>query len=149
MLARDPDDGETMRMRVIALYKTGRIEQSAAAIPALLKADDTWWTRANVATVLFASGDEAEAIQSARKALVQMPQAERTDPVYGSVALVLVAAESRAGRLDRAQAALKDFHAAVPKVRSRAEIKAWLPPHAMFPDMPALWDALRRVGLGA
>jgi tetratricopeptide (TPR) repeat protein len=53
VLARDPDDGETMRLRVIALFKLGRIEQSAAAIPALLKANDTRWTQANVATVLF------------------------------------------------------------------------------------------------
>ncbi len=149
VLARDPDDGETMRLRVIALFKLGRIEQSAAAIPALLNANDTWWTQANVATVRFASGDDAEAIQSARKALVQMSQAERADPLYGIVALVLVAAESRAGRLDRAQAALKDFHAAVPKARGRAEIEAWRPPHAMLPDMPAFWDALRRAGVGA
>ena len=66
-----------------------------------------------------------------------------------NLALVLVAAESRAGRLDRARAALKDFHAVVPQARTVAAIKAWRLPHAMLPDTPAFWEALRRAGVGA
>lgn len=122
VLAREPDDGETLRLRLIALFKLGRIQQAAAAVQGLLKTSDNWWTQANVATVLFAAGDDAATIQMARKARVQMSQTERVDPTYGVVAWVLVAAESRAGRLDRAQAALIDFHAAVPTARNRAGV---------------------------
>ena len=137
-----------MRLPLIALFKLGRIEQAAAAFQGLLKTSDNWWTQANVATVLFAVGDDAAAIHMARKALVQMSQTEGVDPASGVVALVLAAAESRVGRLDRAHAALIDFHAAVPTARNRAGIEAWRPSHAMLPDTPAFWEALHRAGVG-
>ncbi len=149
VLARTPDDGEMLRQRVIALFKLGQIEQAVATVPAMLEANDVWWTQANAATVHYAAGDDAASILSARKALVQMSTNERADPMYGVVALVLVAAEVRAGRLDRAQAALKDFHVAVPEAQTISKMKAWRPPHAMLPDTPAFWDALRRAGVDA
>lgn len=149
VLARHPERAETLRVRVKALFKLGEIEQAAAAVPAMLKAADHSGTQTDAAAVYFARGDDAEAARLARKALVLMAPDERADPVYGVVGLVLAAAESRAGRLDRAQAALKDFQALVPQAQTVAAIKAWRLPHAMLPDTPAFWDALRRAGVGA
>ena len=149
VLARDPERADTLRVRVKALFKLGQIEQALAAVPAMLKAADHSGTQTDAAAVFFASGDDATAARLARKSLVHLPRDERADPVYGVVSLVLVAAESRAGRLDRARAALKDFHAAVPHARTVTDIKAWRLPHAMLPETPAFWEALRQAGVGA
>ncbi|MCY7412293.1 MAG: tetratricopeptide repeat protein [Salinibacterium sp.] len=149
LLARTPDDPELLRQRVIALYKLGQIEQALATVPAMLAANDAWWVQANAATVLYAAGDDAASILSARKALLQMSASERADPMYGVVALVLVAAEVRTGRLDRARTALKDFQDAVPKAQSISAIKAWRPPYAMLPDTAAFWQALTQAGLNS
>lgn len=148
VLARDPERAETLRVRVKALFKLGQIEQAAAAVPAMLKAADHSGTQTDAAAVWFAMGDDAAAARLARKSLVHLARDERADPVYGVVALVLVAAESRAGRLDHARAALKDFHAAVPQARTVAAIKAWRLPHAMLPDTPVFWAALQQAGVG-
>jgi tetratricopeptide (TPR) repeat protein/TolB-like protein len=148
VLARDPERAEALRVRVKALFKLGRIDQAAAAVPALLEAMDHSGTQTDAAAVHFAKGDDAAATLLARKALVRMARDERADPHYGVVALVLVAAESRAGRLDRARAALEDFHALVPQAQTVDTIKAWRLPHAMLPDTPAFWQALRRAGVG-
>ncbi|MDO9092362.1 MAG: hypothetical protein Q7U99_07010 [Rubrivivax sp.] len=149
VLARDPERADTLRVRVKALFKLGLIEQAAALVPAMLKAADHAGTQTDAAAVFFAKGDDAAAALLARKSLVHLPRDERADPVYGVVALVLVAAESRAGRLDRARAALNDFNDVVPQARTVAAIKAWRLPHAMLPETPAFWEALRQAGVGA
>lgn len=149
VLAREPDRHGATANRVVALFKLGQSEQALAAVPAMLQAGDHKGTQAIAAAVHFASGDDAAAARLARKSLVQLTPGERADALYGVVALVLVAAESRAGRPDRAQAALKDFHAVVPQARTIAQIKAWRLPHAVLPDSDAFWQALQRAGLAA
>ena len=147
VLAREPDRSEATASRVVALFKLGQHEQALAAIPAMLQAADHKGTQAIAAAVHFANGDDAEASRLARMALVQSTAAERADALTGVVALVLVAAEWRARHPDRAKAALRNFHAAVPHARTIAQIKAWRLPHAVLPDSDAFWQALQQAGL--
>jgi tetratricopeptide (TPR) repeat protein len=148
LLAKEPDDAAVLTDRVIVLRSMGQVAQALALVPAMLKALDNEATGSVAAAVHFAHGDDAEAARLARNALVRMTRAQRAVSEPGSVALVLVAAESRAGHLERARAAFKDFQDVVPKAQTVGQIKAWLQPSWMAPGGDAFWDALKRAGAG-
>ena len=78
------------------------------------------------AAVHFAARADASAVRLARKSISQMARGDAADPLAVAVVLTLAASEARAGHLDRAEAALKDFYAAVPHARTIAQINGWL-----------------------
>jgi len=61
--------------------------------------------------------------------------------------LTLVAAEARQGHLPRAKAAMADFNAAVPDVRTISAIRRWMHPGADLAAYEPLFDGLRLAGV--
>jgi tetratricopeptide (TPR) repeat protein len=146
LFATDPEDADVLQGRVIALGSLGEVGQALVLVPKMLKSADDESSQSIAAAVYFASGDDAQAALLARKALVHMTRNQRADSGTGYAALVLVAAESRAGRLDPARKALSEFQQTVPKVKTIAQIKAWLRPYWVPPGGDAFWQALRNAG---
>ena len=147
LLAKEPDSGDVQFQRVILLRSMGDVARALALVPTMLKTLDNAATESAAAEVYFAHGDDAEAARSASKALVRMTRAQRAESALGSVALVLVAAKSRAGHLDQARVALKDFKDVVPKAQTVDQMKAWLQPSWVAPGGDAFWAALKRAGV--
>ena len=87
------------------------------------------------------------AAQMAKKAITQMSREELGNPRSGAVGLTLVAAEARLGHLSRAKAALADFNAAVPGVRTISAIKKWMHPAADLAGYEPLFEGLRLAGV--
>jgi tetratricopeptide (TPR) repeat protein len=146
LFATDPEDADVLQGRVIALSSLGEVGQALVLVPKMLKAADDESSQSIAAAVYFASGDDAQAALLARKALVHMTRNQRADSGPGSAALVLVAAESRAGRLDQARKAFSEFQQAVPNVKTVAQIKTWLRPYWVPPGGDVFWQALRNAG---
>jgi hypothetical protein len=143
LMAKEPDDEEVLSLRMDVMLAMGQAKQ---ALDVLSRAGEAVRQGGQAASVYFANGDDGQAARLARKALVQLTRAQRADAGVGYVALVLAAAESRAGHPDEASAALKDFHDVVPKVRTLSQVKAWLGPSWVVPGADAFWTALRRAG---
>jgi hypothetical protein len=83
----------------------------------------------------------------ARKAITNLDSDSLRNSRSGAVALTLVAAEARLGRLSRAKAALADFNAAVPGVTTIAAIRKWIHPGAELAGYEPLFDGLRLAGV--
>jgi adenylate cyclase len=146
LIEKEPNKADHLFGRVLALRSIGEVEQALALVPRLLLAADVPETQSLAAEVHFAHGDDAQAALQARKALVLMTRNQRADSGEGVAALVLVAAESRAGRHDAARKSLEDFQDVVPNVKTIAQIKAWLRPYWVAPGGDAFWRALRNAG---
>ena len=87
------------------------------------------------------------AAQMARKAITKLDSDSLGNPRLGAVGLTLVAAEARLGHLSRAKAALADFNAAVPGVRTVSAIKKWMHPGADLAGYEPLFEGLRLAGV--
>jgi hypothetical protein len=87
------------------------------------------------------------AAQMARKAITNLDSDSLGNPRSGAVALTLVAAEARLGRLSRAKVALADFNAAVPDVRTISAIRKWMHPGADLAGYEPLFEGLRLAGV--
>lgn len=148
VLRQDPDNAEALGQLVMAHLRLAQTAQAQAAVPRLLRYSQSGDGDAIAAAAHFAASDDAVAAASARKALSQLGQEQRSDPGYGAASLVLVAAESRAGQAARAADALRDFQLAVPQVRTLAQARAWLLPNSPVPEDEAFFAALRGAGLG-
>lgn len=146
VLRLDPDSELALSVRVRALLRLGRLPEALSASQAYLVVGDGADPNAMAAAVSFATHDDASASRLARKATSQLARDEAADPLAGAALLTLAAAEARAGHTDRAKAALKDFYAAVPGVRTIEEIKGWLLPPSPVPDDAAFFDALHLAG---
>jgi hypothetical protein len=89
----------------------------------------------------------APAAEMARKAITNLDSDSLGNPRSGAVGLTLVAAEARLGNLSRAKAALADFNAAVPGVRTIPAIKKWMHPGADLAGYEPLFEGLRLAGI--
>jgi hypothetical protein len=85
--------------------------------------------------------------QMARKAITELDKDSLSNPKLGAVALTLVAAEARMGRLSRAKVALADFNAAVPGVQTVSAIRKWMNPGAELAGYEPLFEGLRLAGI--
>ena len=147
LLATSPADFSLLQQRVLALRLSGQNDVALALLPAMLQAGENYATNSTAAEVYFTYGNDAKAAFHARKALVVLPRSDWARPGEGKVALVLVAAESRAGHAEKAGQALKEFQGNVPKVRTARQIKGWLQPFWSPPGGEAFWEALQRAGV--
>ena len=84
----------------------------------------------------------------AQKAMTKMNREVLSNPRWGAVRLTLVASEARLGHLSHAKAALAEFNAAVPDVRTVSAIRKWLHPLADLAGYEPLFDGLRLAGIG-
>jgi tetratricopeptide (TPR) repeat protein len=149
LTAKLPDDGEVLQDRAVALLALGDAGQALSLVPAMLKSADDPSSGLLAAEVYFANGNDVQGALLARKTLVLLTRAQRANSELGSVALVLAAAESRAGHLDDARKTFKNFQDAVPTVHTISQIKAWVGPSWVAPGGDAFWLALQRAGAGA
>jgi hypothetical protein len=76
-----------------------------------------------------------------------MSPQELANPVSGPIQLTLVGAEARLGHADRAKAALADFYAAVPAVRSVTATRKWIRGNADLAGYEPLYAALKLAGM--
>jgi hypothetical protein len=87
------------------------------------------------------------AAQMAREAITNLDSDSLGNSRLGAVALTLAAAEARLGDLSRAKAALADFNAAVPDVRTVSAIRKWMHPGADLAGYEPLYEGLRLAGV--
>ena len=99
------------------------------------------------AEVHYAVGDYAKAAEYAKTSIAHMSDDQQRSPVTGPLRLTLVAAEAELGHLDRARAALADFDAAVPGVRTLTAMKKWVWPTSALAGYEPLYDGLRKAGV--
>ena len=146
ILKRDPEDSSALATRAYDLLKLGRPQEALTAVNELPDPE-----REQVlplaAAVHYQLAQFELAAQMARKAITKLDSDSLGNPRLGAVALTLVAAEARLGHLSRAKAALADFNAAVPGVRTLSEIRKWMHPGADLADYEPLFEGLRLVGV--
>jgi len=140
-------ESQGMSNKAYALLKLGRYTDALLVSDAVLDRRRSWSDEAVAASIRYALGQDAAAVQLAQKALLAMSARSKRSRRSGYVALVLAAAEARQGRADRAREALADFHASVPTVASIAQIRAWMHPAADLAGFEPLYDGLRRAGV--
>ncbi|MFO1305726.1 MAG: adenylate/guanylate cyclase domain-containing protein [Burkholderiales bacterium] len=147
VLKRDPDDITALSSKAYALMKMGKPREALAVQNLVLERNDYWNAAATAAAIHYALGDYDQAVRLAQQAMTEMRRDDLANPNFGTVALTLIAAEGRLGRVPQAKAALADFKAAVPGVGTIAAIKAWMHPTAELAGSEALYDGLRLAGV--
>jgi class 3 adenylate cyclase/tetratricopeptide (TPR) repeat protein len=146
VLRRDPEHSDAIAIRAYDLLKLGRPQEALAAVTDLLdRGLDEMLPLA--AAVHYHLAQFEPAAQAARKAITKLDSDSLGNPRLGAVALTLVAAEARLGRLARAKAALADFNAAVPSARTLSAIRKWMHPGADLAGYEPLFDGLRLAGV--
>jgi len=146
LLKRDPENSDALAIRAYDLLKLGRPQEALPAVNELLE----WGLEEMLplaAAVHYQLAHFEPAAQMARKAITNLDSDSRGNPRAGAVALTLVAAEARLGRLSRAKAAMADFNAAVPTARTMSAIKKWMHPGADLADYEPLFEGLRLAGV--
>jgi class 3 adenylate cyclase/tetratricopeptide (TPR) repeat protein len=149
VLKRNPDDIEALSDKAYALLKLGRPQDALIATNAMQEAGGslTADVAGLAASVQYTLGQYDAAARMARTAVTQLTAEESRNRRLGPVALTLVAAEARLGHIPQAKAALADFNAAVPDVRSVSAIKAWMHPGADLAGYEPLFEGLRLAGM--
>jgi class 3 adenylate cyclase/tetratricopeptide (TPR) repeat protein/TolB-like protein len=146
ILKRDPESSEALALRAYDLSKLGRPQEALTAVNELLERGlDGLFPLA--AAVHYQLGQFELAAQMARKAITNLDSDSLGNPRLGAVGLTLVAAEARLEHLSRAKAALADFHAAVPGVRTIHAIRKWMHPGADLASYEPLYEGLRLAGV--
>lgn len=100
-----------------------------------------------LAAIYFELGDYEKAARLARETVVQLNQATVGHPIFGAIALTLVAAEARLGHMARAKAAFEDFKVAVPAADSITAIRKWINPRADLAGYEPLYEGLKLAGV--
>jgi len=146
ILKRDPESSEALAIRAYDLLKLGRPQEALASVSELLERglDETL---SLAAAVHFQLAHDELAARMARKAVTNLDRGSLSNSRLGAVGLTLVAAEARQGHLPRAKAAMADFNAAVPDVRTLSAIRRWMHPGADLAAYEPLFDGLRLAGV--
>lgn len=146
MLKRNPENAEAFAIRAYSLLRLGRPQEALTSLNEVFEHGDEDFGLA--ASIHYELAHYELSAQMAQKAIAQMDRADLSNPRMGGIGLTLVAAEARLGRLARANAAMADFNAAVPGVRTIAAMKKWLHPAADLAGYGPLFDGLRLAGIG-
>jgi tetratricopeptide (TPR) repeat protein len=146
ILKRAPDDSEALAIRAYDLLKLGRPREALPAVNELLERG-LEETLPLAAAIHYQLAQFAPAAEMARKAITNLDSDSLGNPKLGAVALTLVAAEARLGRLARAKAAMADFNSAVPDVRTISAIRKWMHPGADLAGYEPLFEGLRLAGV--
>jgi len=147
MLKLNPESVDALSNKAYYLLKLGRPQEALAVVNEASTANEEGLGDAFGSAVHYALGQYEIAAKMSKKALTQLSREELGNPRSGAVGLTLVAAEARLGRLPRAQAALADFNAAVPGVRTISAMKKWMHPAADLAGYEPLFDGLRLAGV--
>jgi TolB-like protein len=148
MLALEPTDAFAISIKATALLRLRQLNEAQELAEGLLSRYPTRWDAlATVADIYFAQADYARAAQLAQKATAQMSEPELRDRVSGSIRLTLIASEARLGHGERAKAALADFTATLPDIKTITAIKRWMHPSADLADFEPLYEGLRIAGV--
>lgn len=149
VLKRNPDDVEALSDKAYALLKLGRPQDALAALNAMLEVDRSIAVdiAGLAAAVQYTLGQYDAAARMARTAVTKLEREQARNSRLGAVALTLVAAEGRLGHITQAKAALADFNAAVPDVRSVPAVKQWMHPAADLAGYEPLFEGLRLAGV--
>ena len=83
----------------------------------------------------------------AQSAVTRLDREHLSNPRQGAVALTLIAAEARLGHAARTKAALADFNAAAPGIRTISAIRKWMHPAADLAGYEPLFEGLRLAGV--
>ena len=146
VLKRYPNDGEALHDKAYALLKLGRPQDALASMNAAIEAG-AQGNASLLASIHYTLGQYDLAARMARTALTRLSGEELRNHRLGTVALTLAAAEARSGHVAQAKAALADFNAAVPSVRTVPQVKAWMHPAADLAGYEPLFDGLRLAGV--
>ncbi len=149
LLQKEPDDPWNLWAKAHELVKLGRATEAVPIIDGLVaRAPNQYVTLEGLAAeVHYAVGDYAKAAEYAKTSIAHMSDDQQRSPVTGPLRLTLVAAEAELGHLDRARAALADFDAAVPGVRTLTAMKKWVWPTSALAGYEPLYDGLRKAGV--
>ena len=147
VLRQEPEHRAALVFKTFALLRLGRIDDALATSALQMQLfDDDPRVTALAAAVRYAARDDAAAADFARKAIALMERPELADPIAGTVALTLVAAEGRLGHRSRAAAALRDLQSTVPAATTIAAIRQWMHADADLAGHEPLFDGLRLAG---
>ena len=146
LLKRNPDDSEALSTKGYDLLKLGRPQDAWPAVNDLLERGvEGVWPLA--AAVHYQLAQFEPAARAARKSLTTLDSASLRNPRLGAVSLTLVAAEARLGHVTRAKAAMADFNAEVPDVKTITAIRKWMVRGAELSDYEPFYDGLRLAGV--
>jgi class 3 adenylate cyclase/tetratricopeptide (TPR) repeat protein len=149
VLRKNPDHTDALAVKAYDLLKLGKPQEALIALNAVLDRREWQWPELALAAAIHYELELYErAAQLAQTAKTQMRREELSNPRLGAVGLTLVAAEGRLGRLPRAKAALADFNASVPGVKTISDAKKWLHPAADLAGYEPLFEGLRLAGVG-
>jgi tetratricopeptide (TPR) repeat protein len=149
LLQKDPDDPWNLWSKALELLKLHRAPEALPIIDALVvRTPNRYSSLEGLASAIhYAVGDYAAAAQLARTSAARMREDQLRSPVSGTVRLTLAASEAQLGHHDRAQAALADFDASVPRVKTITAMKKWVWPTAALAGYEPLYDGLRKAGV--
>ena len=148
VLRRDAENRAALIFKTVALLRLGRVDEALATSNLQRQlVDDDASVLSLAAAVRYRARDYAEAAALARQALTLLERTLLADPIEGAVALTLIAAEARLGRIERAAAALRDLTAHVPKAGSIGGIKAWMHRNSPPAGDESLFEGLRLAGV--
>ncbi len=149
MLAHNPRSSFGLPIKATALLKLGRAKEALAVGAEIIEHYAQDWPPGYslMANIDYALGDDAKAAELARRAVTAMSPQDLRNPVSGPIQLTLVAAEARLGHAERAKAALADFQAAVPAVRTVGAVRKWIRGNADLAGYEPLYAGLRLAGM--
>jgi len=147
LLEKNPDDPFLLGAKGYDLFKLGKVKEALALIEVSMRQESSSGWRGLAAAVHYTLGHNAEAADLSRKACAEMGKAELAHPASGGARLIQVAAEANLGHMQQAKAALADFAAAAPEVRTVSAIRKWLGPHADLAGYEPFYEGLRKAGV--
>ncbi len=149
ILAREPDDPDGQYLKASALLLEGQARAAVAILEPLARRFPVGFPAilALAADAEFEVDDYARSAKFAQTATTEFDPAELRTPKFGPVRLTLAAAEAHLGDLAEARAALQDFQAAVPTVRTARAIRAWMYATTALKNFAPFYAGLKKAGV--
>jgi TolB-like protein/tetratricopeptide (TPR) repeat protein len=147
-LAQEPTYAAALGTKAVSYLRLRRLKEAKAIMDGVLvRYPNLWIVVAIAADIDFASGDYANAAQLAQKAIAQMSEPDLRDRWSGPIRLTQIAAEAQLGHADRTKAALEDFHALMPGLKTMTAVRQWVHPSADLADFEPLYAGLAKAGI--
>jgi TolB-like protein/tetratricopeptide (TPR) repeat protein len=147
-LAQEPTYAGALGTKAVSYLRLRRLKEAKAIMDGVLvRYPNLWIVVAIAADIDFASGDYANAAQLAQKAIAQMSEPDLRDRWSGPIRLTQIAAEAQLGHADRTKAALEDFHALMPGLKTMTAVRQWVHPSADLADFEPLYAGLAKAGI--
>lgn len=148
VLRRDPEQRAALLLKTSALMRLGRAEEALATSDRQMQlVDEDARVLALAAAIRYRIKNYPDAAVLAQRAMTLMDREALADPISGTVALTLIAAEGQMKHRERAAAAWRDFTKTVPTATSIHSIKEWMHPSASLSRDEPLYEGLRLAGV--